>query len=302
MQRSLDEVAGLHEHAGRAARRVVHDAVIGFDDVDDHANQGGRREELAAFLRAGLGELIEEILVDATEHVAAGLGERWTVEDLDQLGQQGRLEPEVFLGQGARQHLLAFAVLHRVLDQVHRTAQRLADLAALGQVGQVIPPGFGRQVDGRLALEAEADAFFPHGPRQARVQAGFNLGQNGLKTVECMAQEDQAQHGHGVLARGEFGVGAQLVGGFPEFVFDLLQVAVVHRGGAGSFAATKCNELGGPIARTACRDPGPHGQINGAQCGPAGGRPAAQCAGIRIAKGDGNAPSACQWSTSTAGR
>jgi len=39
MQRSLDEVAGLHEHAGRAARRVVHDAVIGFDDVDDHANQ-----------------------------------------------------------------------------------------------------------------------------------------------------------------------------------------------------------------------------------------------------------------------
>lgn len=112
VQGFFNEVAGLHKHAGRAARGVVNDAVIGFDVVDDGAYQRGRCEEFAAFLRAGLGELVEEVFVDPTEHVATGLGQRWAVENLDQLAQQGGLEAQVFLGEGARQHLLAFAVFH----------------------------------------------------------------------------------------------------------------------------------------------------------------------------------------------
>ena len=36
--------------------------------------------------------------------------------------------------------------------------------------------------------------------------------------------KDQPENGQGVLRGGELGVGAQLVGGFPEFVFELLDV------------------------------------------------------------------------------
>ena len=112
VQGFFNEVAGLHKHAGRAARGVVNDAVIGFDDVHDGAYQRGWREKLAAFLRAGLGELVQEVFVDTTKHVATRLGQRGAVENLDQLGQQGGLEAQVVLGQGARQHLLAIAIFH----------------------------------------------------------------------------------------------------------------------------------------------------------------------------------------------
>ena len=47
----------------------------------------------------------------------------------------------------------------------------------------------------------------------------LDLGQEGLEAVVGMPQEDQAQHRHRVLGSGQLGVGAQLVGRLPEFVF-----------------------------------------------------------------------------------
>ena len=69
----LDEVAGLDEHAARAAGRVEDNAVVGLDDVDDGLHERGRREELAVVVRLLDGELGEEVLVDAAEDVAGGL-------------------------------------------------------------------------------------------------------------------------------------------------------------------------------------------------------------------------------------
>ena len=57
-----------------------------------------------------------------------------------------------------------------------------------------------------------------------RRDVSFDLRQIDFEAVVGVAQEDEAEHRHGVFGGGELGVGAQLVGGFPEFVFELLDV------------------------------------------------------------------------------
>jgi hypothetical protein len=46
----------------------------------------------------------------------------------------------------------------------------------------------------------------------------------GLSGLPGVSQEDHAEHRHGVLAGGQLGVGAELVGGLPEAGFDLFNV------------------------------------------------------------------------------
>jgi hypothetical protein len=214
----FDEVAGLHEHARRAAGRVQHQAVVWLDDVDDHAHQRRRREELAAFLCAAHGELVEEVFVDAAEHVAGGGLDGGAVEDLDQLGQQVGLEGRV----AARQRALEHFVLG--LDHVHGAVDHLAHVRALRQAGDAVEARRFGQVDGGLALEAEPYQRLTLGGRHLRRDVSLDLGQVGLETVVRVAQKDQAEHRHRVFGGGELGVGAQLVGGLPEFVFELLHV------------------------------------------------------------------------------
>ena len=64
-----DELDGLHEHAGRAAARVVDAAVVGSEHLDEQTDDGARGVELAALAALGQGELLQEVLVDAAEHV-----------------------------------------------------------------------------------------------------------------------------------------------------------------------------------------------------------------------------------------
>lgn len=60
-------MAGLHEHAARAAGGVEDHTVIGLDHVDDGLDDGGRGEELAVVVGVLLGELGEEVFVKAPE-------------------------------------------------------------------------------------------------------------------------------------------------------------------------------------------------------------------------------------------
>lgn len=83
----FNKVPSLHKHACRAAGRIKYSTVVGFYEIDDHPDQTGRREELAAFLSAALCELVEEVFVDAPEHVAFSLREHRAVEDFNQLSQ-----------------------------------------------------------------------------------------------------------------------------------------------------------------------------------------------------------------------
>jgi hypothetical protein len=71
----FDEVARLNEHATRSAGRVEDDAVIGLNHVDDGLDDCGRGEELTVVVGALLGELGEEIFVDASKHVTWGVAQ-----------------------------------------------------------------------------------------------------------------------------------------------------------------------------------------------------------------------------------
>ena len=50
----LDELLGLHEHAARAAAGVIDAPVVGFEHLDEQADDAARGEELAAELAFGL--------------------------------------------------------------------------------------------------------------------------------------------------------------------------------------------------------------------------------------------------------
>jgi len=63
-----------------------------------------------------------------------------------------------------------------------------------------------------------------------RRNIGFDAGQVSGEAVVGVAQKDQAKHRHGIFGGGEPGIGAQLVGGFPQFVFKLLEVHVGRSG------------------------------------------------------------------------
>src|SRR5262249_25860423 len=69
----LDEMAGLHEHAARAAGGVKDGAMIGLDDVDDDLDQRGGREELTIVVGLLDGKLGEEVFVDAAKDIAGSL-------------------------------------------------------------------------------------------------------------------------------------------------------------------------------------------------------------------------------------
>lgn len=60
---------------------------------------------------------------------------------------------------------------------------------------------------------------------------GFDLLGGGLEAVGGVAEEDDAEHRHEVVAGGELGVGAEVVRGLPEVGFELVDVlegAAVH--------------------------------------------------------------------------
>ena len=69
----LDNACTLHEHAAGAGGRVQHRAAFGIKNMGNQGNQRNRGEELAAVVGLLVGELSEEILVDATEDVSRDL-------------------------------------------------------------------------------------------------------------------------------------------------------------------------------------------------------------------------------------
>ena len=100
--RRVHEVAALDEHAARTAGWVQQCAFLRLDDVHDHLHQGFRREEDAVVGGDVLGELVQEVFVDAADHVAAHGVDLIVVEDAQQLGQKAVGEVGVGLGGGRR--------------------------------------------------------------------------------------------------------------------------------------------------------------------------------------------------------
>ena len=72
----IDKIAGMDKHTAAAAGRVQKNADGWFQHIDDHLDQGFGRKEHAIVPGSVLGKLIEEVLIDAADDVAAHLREK----------------------------------------------------------------------------------------------------------------------------------------------------------------------------------------------------------------------------------
>ena len=95
----IDKITGLNKHPTAAAGGVQKDTAGWFQYIDDHLDQGFGREEHTIVLGDVFGKLIEEVLIDAANDIAAHLVQRTVVEDAEQLGQQFVGEHGVVLWQ-----------------------------------------------------------------------------------------------------------------------------------------------------------------------------------------------------------
>ena len=138
-----DELHRLHEHARGAAAGVVHPAPVGLEHLDQQLDHAARRVELAALLALGAGELGEEVLVDAAEHV---LGAARLVADPDVADQVDELAEALLVERGTGVVLGQHALERRVvaLDAGHGVVHELADGGLLGLGLEVRPARLGR--------------------------------------------------------------------------------------------------------------------------------------------------------------
>ena len=141
--RMVYKVAGLHKHTAAAASRVQQNAVGRLQHIDDHFHQRFRRKEHAVILCHILGKLIQKVLVDTADHIAAHIVQRIIVEDSQQFPQQLIREDGVVLRQNALQ-LLAL-LLHQFHGVVHHFAQTVQRVPL--DAGQPLFRDVGGQID-----------------------------------------------------------------------------------------------------------------------------------------------------------
>ena len=152
----VDEVTGLDKHAATAAGGVKEYAAVGLQNVDNHLDQRLRRKKHPVVLCNVFGKFVEEVFIDAPDHVAAHLVQGAVVENAQQLRQKLVGENGVILGQDARQLFrLGLHQLHGVVDYL---AQAVHGVAALvdqlcrgdigGEIDQIFVLGFSWQKQG----------------------------------------------------------------------------------------------------------------------------------------------------------
>ena len=95
----IDKITGLNKHPTAAAGGVQKDTAGWFQYIDDHLDQGFGREEHTIVLGDVFGKLIEEVLIDAANDIAAHLVQRTVVEDAKKFCQQFVREHGVVLRQ-----------------------------------------------------------------------------------------------------------------------------------------------------------------------------------------------------------
>ena len=203
-----------------------------FEDLHEDADHAGGGVELAAALALGLGELLQEVLVDLAEQVAglagALAGEAGGVEQVQQFAEAALVHvvPVVDAGErGGEGLVVGHDELHGFIDEL---ADRLGLGAvhrgqALGVLGQVGPAGpFGDPE--HAAAGVLVDVVDQLGDlllvEPVRLQLGLDLPAALLEGVRDVLQEHQAQD-H-VLVLGGIHGAAQLVRGLPEGVLEFL--------------------------------------------------------------------------------
>ena len=172
-------------------------------------------------MRLLVGELRQEVFVDAAEDVAISPLQRRVVEDAQDLAQDVVVQLRVFLlGQQALQCLVV------ALDAFHRGDQGGRCALPLGQADQHVELGFLAKVDGTAAGEVFLGQVTDNAA--PAWQGGDDLVPHLQEPGIGVAQEDQAHDGHEVFIAGKVRVRAKGVRRTPEAFFnvaDLLQGA-----------------------------------------------------------------------------
>jgi len=200
----LDKLLALHEHAARAAARIIDPALIGCQHLDQHAHDMRRRIELAALLALGAGELRQEILVDAAEDVAGAVRRAAEADIADEIYELTEpLFVEARAGVVLRQDGFERGVV--TLDRRHRVIDDLSDRRLRCRALQIRPTRFRRHPE---------DVFGAVFVRVFRVGAfaalGVELGVLRLERVGNVFEENQPEHD--VLVLGRIHVVAQRIG------------------------------------------------------------------------------------------
>jgi hypothetical protein len=249
------EALALHEEAAGAAAGVVHAALEGLEHFDDQADDALGRVELAAALAGGNRELAEEVFVDVAEDVLgvqAFVAEWHGGQEVDQ-ARQGLVDAPA--GVAFVEHVLELGVF--LLDGFEGIVEQAADagelvfaglavlhfeLGADGDLGaglEEVPTGQGRHPEDVLfgVVVAGFEFLFDQlGAVCTEVVVVGWVGEGGLEFFTPLAErvgdvfkENQAEDNVHVVAGVE--VGAQLVGGCPEALVELVEellLGVVH--------------------------------------------------------------------------
>jgi hypothetical protein len=168
-------------------------------------------------VRLQVGELGEEVFVDAPEDVAARLFQFLRVERPQQLAQHLVVQLRVFR---ARQH--AFQALVILLDRVHRALDGLGAIGAVGQRHQRVELRLGPQVDRALLRKVFLGRrpCLAAAPGQIRLDAVLD----GEIAAVGVPQENEPHHRQEILVAGVVGVGTQIVRGTPQAFLDRFDV------------------------------------------------------------------------------
>ena len=213
----FDGPGALHEHAAGTAGRIEDDPVIRVDHMGNQGDNGNGSEELAAVMGLLIGELGQEIFIDAAEDIAGNLLQLLRVEGPKQLAEDIVVQLLVFgLGQDAAQ------VLVILLDGLHRLDQRLGSVGTVRQRHQRIKLCFGPQKDGALfgkVLLGQRPGFStPAG------QGRFDLRFNQKIPAVGMTQKHQPHDRQEVFITGIVGIGPQSIRSVPQPLFNCLDM------------------------------------------------------------------------------
>ncbi len=205
----LDELLALHEHAARAAARVVDATLVGGKHLDQHPHHVRGRVELAAASCPRRWRNCErKYSYTRPSDVLRAIGsdaERDIADQVDDLAES--LLVEAGTGEVFRQHALERGVI--ALDRGHRVIHQRAD-GGLRSVGlQVLPARLLRHPED--AGGAVFVAVFGVG---ALGLLRIEFGMLGFEGVGDVLQEDEAEHD--VLVLGRVHVVTQRVGGGPQ--------------------------------------------------------------------------------------
>jgi len=142
---TLSEFLALNKHTAGTTGRVEHLAVERLQHLYNQLYNGGRREELTAFLPLTHREVTQKIFINFPEHIATH-SDGDIRKCLQQILQRFILKPFVLLGQHIGQLRVGF------LDRLHRFIDRIADILILRQNQEPFIPCFLRYVHHTFGL------------------------------------------------------------------------------------------------------------------------------------------------------